>query len=381
MKIIYTFDEIPKTFSKSLFLAGPTPRKDTSLTWRKEALSILEKLNYDGVVFVPELFTNEKKHLLNTRDCTAWELEACKCSDVILFWIPRQIRPDFEMAALTTNVEFGMYKDTYKVVAGCPPEAKKNEYLKIVSPNVDWYDTLEDTIITAINKIGQGVKRSNAERYVPSDIFSSSQFQDWYASQLSSGNSLEDLTMKFNFFMPKAKKLFMTIFQPSVFILEENRKKENVFVIARSDMSYICAYHKSNDYEIVLTKEFRSPVRNTKSFIYELPGGSSLNPNDDELETASHEFEEEVGLKLPANRFKKIMSRQSSATLCSHIITLFSVELNSDEINYIKNDKSMHGVVEDTEQIYLEVKTFADILNDNLCDWTNIGMIIQGIKK
>ena len=145
-------------------------------------------------------------------------------------------------------------------------------------------------------------------------------------------------------------------------------------------MSYICAYHKSDDYEIVLTKEFRSPVRNTKSFIYELPGGSSLNPNDDELETASHEFEEEVGLKLDSNRFKKVATRQSAATLCSHVITLFSVELSSEEISYIKNDKSMHGVIEDTEQIHLEVKTFTEILNDDLCDWTNIGMIIQCIK-
>jgi len=54
MQVIYYYDEPPESFSKSIFLAGPSPRTPDVKSWRPEALKILEAKGYDGIVFVPE---------------------------------------------------------------------------------------------------------------------------------------------------------------------------------------------------------------------------------------------------------------------------------------------------------------------------------------
>ena len=96
------------------------------------------------------------------------------------------------------------------------------------------------------------------------------------------------------------------------------------------------------------------------------------------LLTASKELEEETGLKLNKNRFKQLDMKQSAATLCSHKIALFTVELSEEEINKVKNDNQVHGVIEDTERIHLHVMTVKEAIDK--VDWTNTGMILQGIK-
>lgn len=53
MIINYSDQEIIKG-KKSIFLAGPTPRKEDIVSWRKEAIKILEENNFDGIVYVPE---------------------------------------------------------------------------------------------------------------------------------------------------------------------------------------------------------------------------------------------------------------------------------------------------------------------------------------
>ncbi len=59
MKVVYARQPFPVSWSSSLFLAGPTPRShNPGPGWRTSqggALEILERLGYDGVVFVPEL--------------------------------------------------------------------------------------------------------------------------------------------------------------------------------------------------------------------------------------------------------------------------------------------------------------------------------------
>lgn len=55
MEVIYALEDMPDTFTKSIFLAGPTPRnKDEVESWRPDALKILEDKGFDGVVFIPE---------------------------------------------------------------------------------------------------------------------------------------------------------------------------------------------------------------------------------------------------------------------------------------------------------------------------------------
>lgn len=123
MKINYSDQEVIKN-EKSIFLAGPTPRGENVKSWRTEACKILEDLGFDGVVYVPEYSTWKPKE--DYVDQAMWERMALTEATVIVFWIPRSL-PD--MAGFTTNVEFGYWLHSNKVVYGRPNGAPKTKYL------------------------------------------------------------------------------------------------------------------------------------------------------------------------------------------------------------------------------------------------------------
>lgn len=123
MIINYSDQEVIKG-KKSIFLAGPTPRGDNTISWRSDACKKLEKMGFDGVVYVPEYSTWKPK--ADYVDQAMWEREALTNATVILFWIPRSL-PD--MPAFTTNVEFGYWLHSGKVVYGRPDDASKIKYL------------------------------------------------------------------------------------------------------------------------------------------------------------------------------------------------------------------------------------------------------------
>lgn len=117
-------DEVVLKGKKSIFLAGPTPRGKEVASWRVEAVKKLEELGFDGVVFVPEYSTWIPKE--NYEDQANWEREALTEATVILFWIPRSL-PD--MPGFSTNVEFGYWMHSKKVIYGRPDGAPKTRYL------------------------------------------------------------------------------------------------------------------------------------------------------------------------------------------------------------------------------------------------------------
>lgn len=109
---------------KSIFLAGPTPRGENVLSWRTEACEILKQIGFDGVVYVPEYSTWKPKQ--DYVDQAMWERIALTNATIILFWVPRKL-PD--MAGFTTNVEFGYWLHSGKVIYGRPKDASKIKYL------------------------------------------------------------------------------------------------------------------------------------------------------------------------------------------------------------------------------------------------------------
>jgi hypothetical protein len=123
MIVNYSDQEVIKG-RKSIFLAGPTPRNKDIESWRKEALRKLESMGFDGVVYVPEFSTMKPKE--DYVDQAMWERKALFEATVIMFWIPRKL-PD--MAAFTTNVEFGYWLHTKKVLYGRPDNTDKIKYL------------------------------------------------------------------------------------------------------------------------------------------------------------------------------------------------------------------------------------------------------------
>ena len=152
MVINYSDQEVIKN-KKSIFIAGPTPRDGNVKSWRTTAYEKLTELGFDGVVYVPEYSTWKPK--MDYVDQAMWEREALTEATVIMFWIPRTL-PD--MPAFTTNVEFGYWLHSGKVIYGRPDTASKIKYLdwlykedynKIPINNLD--ELLKETIKLADN--------------------------------------------------------------------------------------------------------------------------------------------------------------------------------------------------------------------------------------
>lgn len=119
----YSDQEVLKG-NKSIFLAGPTPRGKDTISWRIEACRILDKIGFDGIVYIPEYSSWKPKE--SYVDQAMWEREALSNASVILFWIPRHLP---NMSGFTTNVEFGYWLHTGKVIYGRPNDAEKIKYL------------------------------------------------------------------------------------------------------------------------------------------------------------------------------------------------------------------------------------------------------------
>jgi len=150
MILNYSDQKILKN-KKSIFLAGPTPRQKEIVSWRKEACKILKIIGFDGLVYIPESSSLKPKE--DYVDQAMWERQALTNATIILFWIPRSLP---NMAGFTTNVEFGYWLSSNKVIYGRPDNAPKTKYL-------DWlyeldyhqkpYNNLKELIKVAINKL------------------------------------------------------------------------------------------------------------------------------------------------------------------------------------------------------------------------------------
>ena len=149
MIVNYSNQEIIKG-EKSIFLAGPTPREKDIISWRNEAIKILENLGFDGIVYVPEYSSWKPK--TDYVDQAMWERVGLSNATIIAFWIPRHL-PD--MPAFTTNVEFGYWLHTGKVVYGRPNDAEKIKYLDWLYKldyNEEPIDSLEELLNVCIEK-------------------------------------------------------------------------------------------------------------------------------------------------------------------------------------------------------------------------------------
>ena len=145
MKINYSDQEVIKG-EKSIFLAGPTPRGENVKSWRESACSYLETIGFTGVVYVPEYSTWKPK--TDYVDQAMWERIALTEASVILFWIPREL-PD--MPAFTTNVEFGYWLHSGKVVYGRPNEAVKIKYLDWLY-ELDYKKVPKETLLETLDE-------------------------------------------------------------------------------------------------------------------------------------------------------------------------------------------------------------------------------------
>ena len=154
-------DEIIIKGKKSIFLAGPTPRDENTISWRIDVCDRLEKLGFDGVVYNPEYSSWKPKS--SYIDQAEWEREALTAATVILFWIPRDLK---DMPAFTTNVEFGYWLHTGKIIYGRPDNSVKNKYLDWlykIDYNKEPFNDLDELLKESIMMVDELYEDSNYE--------------------------------------------------------------------------------------------------------------------------------------------------------------------------------------------------------------------------
>jgi 8-oxo-dGTP pyrophosphatase MutT (NUDIX family) len=381
----YARQPFPSKVAKSIFLAGPTPRapqpgQKPTPSWRTEALKLLEELGYDGHVFVPE--PQDGKWADNYDEQLEWEEEALNRADCIVFWIPRDLKT---LPGFTTNDEWGVWKHSGKVVLGTPPKAPKTRYQRIYAKKlqVPLNDRLKDTLKAAVDMVGEGAVRIDAEAQVPLYIWKEESFQKWYRSQLSAGNVLQGARLLWVSVMPKVRRVFCWALKVEVYIASEDRVKSNEFVFGRPDISSVILWYRAPtlaDTQVVLVKEFRSPGRTKDGFVREPPGGSSA-PGTKPLDTAVEEVEEEAGLKIKPQRLKAYPLRQMYGTLSSVGANVFSAEISRDELEFLRSQAGQpHGIEEDSERTFVEIYRVGDLLKQPLTDWATLGMIFSALS-
>jgi len=381
MHIIYAKESFPNRVTKSLFLAGPTPRDKSNPSWRPEALKALEAYGYDGHVFVPEPRGGDFRGSYD--DQIEWEEEGLNRADIALFWIPRDMAT---MPALTTNDEWGVWKGSGKAVLGCPDEATRVRYQQHYAKKlgVPVEKRLQSTLLTAIDQMGNGAEREGGECCVPLYLWNTPSFQSWYQAQKKAGNRLDGGRVVWTGPAGKRKPFFWA-FHANIHVQAEGRNKSNEIVLARPDVSQVVLFRPGSPHsfedEIVLVKEFRSPGSTADGFIRELPGGSSPNPAADALRVAVGEVEEEVGITIDPTRFKAHGAAQLAATFSAHKSHLFSVILTEQEMAWVKSQKGVTRGLSDgtasSERTYVEVYTYRQLLSQPVTDWSTLGMISQ----
>jgi 8-oxo-dGTP pyrophosphatase MutT (NUDIX family) len=391
MQVVYAGEEAPKTITKSLFLAGPSPRPSQLQeieSWRDTAIQILQDIGFEGTVFTPIPRELKEGHVYE--DQVNWEEKFLNIADCILFWVPRDLSQDskgnLKLPALTTNVEFGFWAESGRIVFGCPENAEKVTYLKHYCEKfkVPIHQTLTDTLRAAIEFLGEGSERSNGEIHVPLFIWKQDSFQSWYKSQTIAGNRLDDARVLYTFRPGYKDFLFLWILKVSVYVAAEKRNKTNEFVLSRPDISSILLYHKAKNWQdtkVIIVKEFRSPANTEDGFVRELVGGSSFKPGTDPKEIAAEEVHEETGFELLPSRLVEQGARQLAATLSSHKSHLYSVEITDEELQWFVNQNGIQkGNIEDTEITYIEIYTIKELLDNRNIDWSNLGMVFSLLK-
>lgn len=161
MHIVYAGEEAPLSYTKSLFLVGPSPRSLDVKSWRPAMINALGLAGYDGIVFSPERrqgVCDSYEHQVE------WEKRHLEMADLILAWVPRSL----DLPGFTTNTEFGKYVSSGKLRYGRPPESPKTKYL-------DWmytdhglgkpFEDMDVMAIAATEELGAGSERQGGERY------------------------------------------------------------------------------------------------------------------------------------------------------------------------------------------------------------------------
>ena len=404
MQVVYAREPFPDRWTKSVFLAGPTPREGGPPSWRPKALRALKAAGYDGAVLIPEDrgvngcgITPE-----NYDPQIRWEHEALRRADVVLFWVardltpmPRKRRKDpvvLKMPAFTTNIEWGEWFDSGKVALGYPERTPKVGYFRAKAKwlGIPIAHTLKATVARAIEMIGAGALRKGGETCVPIEIWRTPIFQRWHAAQKKAGNVLLDARVLWTYRIGRDReRLFFWTLETDMRVGKDGQVVKNGLVLGRPDVSATVLFGKDLGFntEVALIREFRPSATTSDGFVREPAGGSSWEKRAP-IEVAAAEAAEEAGVELTVSRLKDLGDRQLMPTLSAHRARVYVVRLTPEELRALKarGDRPF-GREREGERTWVEVRTIrqlldqADGLQPNDVDWSTLGMILYAFYK
>ena len=385
MHVVYSQQEPPERYAHSIFLAGPTPRSAEVPSWRPHAIALLAERGYAGVVFVPEDEHGEWRH--DYTDQVEWEERCLNRADCIVFWVPRALDA---MPAFTTNIEWGAWCASGKVVLGYPEHAPKMRYLHHYAEvhRVPIAHDLDETLGLALERLEVPeveAMREAGERDVPLYIWRSAPFQSWYKALKGAGNRLDGARVAWTFRGgPGRRFVIFAALHAKVWIAAEGRWKASEVVIWRPDISAVVAFVRAEtlaDTSVLMVREYRVASSTTDGFVHELPGGSTFEGDESPLETAATELVEETSLAVDPSRLFALGSRQLAATMSAHKAAVYGLELERDELDALRGRTDSIQGDQSSERTYIEIRRFGDLMRDPDVDWSNLGMICAALDQ
>ncbi|MFF3016155.1 nucleoside 2-deoxyribosyltransferase domain-containing protein [Streptomyces sp. NPDC057939] len=192
VRVVHVGQEPPESWAAAVYLCGPTPADPAAPSWRPDAVEALRSgWSRAGrlVVFLPEPAPGDGYP--EYPDQVAWEEDAMRRCDVILFWIPRDMA---RLPGLVSNIKWGAWCDSGRAVLGTPPEAERMDYLLhfAESLGVPVERTLSGAARAALREVGPGAVRTGGERAVPLTVWRTEPFRSWYAERARTGDRLLD---------------------------------------------------------------------------------------------------------------------------------------------------------------------------------------------
>lgn len=390
MHVIHALEQLPDVVTRIFFLAGPTPRRDkngrpTAPSWRPRALEYLAARGFDGVVVVPEDRTGEWQ--FNYDHQVDWECEMRRAADLILFWVPRELA---EMPAFTTNIEFGEDYDSGRTLYGRPKGAPKCGYLDKRYRDVagaEPAETLEDLLDEALRAVPAGEERRGGCRTVPLQVWQHQAFRRWHDNLVAAGNRLDGFEACG--IIPAGKPHpsrppFAFLGRAKVWIAAEQRHESSEVIIGRPDVASVVLVHGTSrsDATIVLTQHFRNAVSNRLGTVIEVPSGSSSRTFDPRG-IALEEVREEAGLEIAdPERLIALGSRQTAATILTHHLHAFALQLTDDELAELAGKEERGEILGATpcERITLRTAKVHELEAVPL-DWTNLAIIEVALAR
>lgn len=385
MQLVFSGEAAPTNYSKSIFLAGPIDNTSKGnlipRDWRKDVIELLEQKGYDGVVFIPisKAFWEETYAPIDfvySEAVVEWECMMMDRADILLFWVNRDKEAD--RYGLTTNVEFGRYLNTGRIVYGHTKESFSVFNLDTIAAknNIKVHNELPELVDTALSVIGDGAYRDGGETLCPLNLWRLQSVRDWF--NCNKGNVTKFVTKSVVPMGDNYHKAFAFSAHVAVKIPSEDRVKECEYIFGRTKTSYTVPYfdHPDGKRYFVLVSEFRSTVSKNKGFIIEFPGGSAEKEGVDPLVNAAKELSEEIGVSITdSTRLKPLRTSQTNAVFNVTQTHLYELELTEEEfraVNAFANKKKELGE-DDEERITLSIHTFESLLTTDT-DLATIGM-------